>query len=242
MVTAVIAGITAISAGIFLLVKNWNTVRDALVKGAKVIFSVWSRVLFFPILQFVKGIGFLGKMIGKALGIKSLEKEFGSLMQTMDDFDNRLAKIGRDAPKPFKILENSVQRTRVKFGGLTPSQEPPLVEPGSQRFLRESILNFGSPGQAKKLTSLEPQAAGTPFSVTNFSKLGQNAVVKFKHREDADNPFSIPESVSKTFSQDTKIIEHVVKLVVPGAGQDTVINLTPGSQAPPVEVNLLGAN
>jgi tape measure domain-containing protein len=240
MVGFVIAGLTLIGAGIFLLVKHWDTVRDALVKGAKVIFSVWSRVLFFPILQFIKGIGFLGKMIGKALGIKSIEREFGSLMQTMDDFDNKLAKIGRDAPKPFKIMENSVQRTRVKFGGLMPSQEPTLAEPGSPRFLRESIFNFGSPGQAKKLTR-QDTASGTPFSVVNMSNLVKNAVGKFK-REDAETGFQIPDSVVKTFAETKKTVEHVVKLVVPGTGQDQVVNLTPGSQAPPVEINLLGAN
>ena len=240
MVAAVIAGITAIAAGIFMLVKHWDTVRDALVKGAKVIFSVWSRVLFFPIMQFVKGIGFLGKMIGKALGIKSLETEFGSLMQTMDDFDNKLARIGRDAPKPFKIIENSVQRTRVKFGGIIPDQGPTIAEPGSPRFLRESILNFGTPGQAKKLTALE--APATPFSVTNISNLVRDTVVKVRKEKEAETPLSVPDSVIKTFTEDKKIIEHVVRLVVPGGGRDQVINLAPGSEAPPVQVNLLGTN
>lgn len=240
MVAAVIAGVALIGAGIFLLVKNWETVRDVLISGAKKVISAWAQVFFAPFIGLIKGLAFAGMKLGQALGVKSMEREFRSVMLTMDEFSDKIKKFGQDAPKPFKIVENSVQSLRTKFGGPILDQGPAFVEPGSPEFLRKSIFEFGTPGQAKKLTALEP-TAGMPFSITNISNIVKDTIVKFKEREDAETPFAVPESV-KTFIEDKKVIEHVVKLVVPGSGQDQVINLTPGSEAPPVEINLLGAN
>jgi tape measure domain-containing protein len=246
MVAFVIGGLALIGGAIFLLAKNWDTVKDLLIKGVKKFFSIWMRGLFLLPRLIVNTIGFIGKKLGEFFGSEVMEREFGKLINTMEGFDDRLAAIGEDAPKNFELIENSVQRLRTKFGGPIPVQKPAFVDPGSPEFLRRAIFDFG-PAQERQFQAIRKREAslrtgiGTPFSVTNISNIVQDAVVRLKERKETETPFAVPDSV-KTLIEDKKVIEHVVKLIVPGQGQDQTINLTPGSEAPPVEINMLGAN
>lgn len=144
VVTAVILGLTLITAGIFLAVKHWDFLSDKalsalnfIMTGAKKFAVGLLRILVWPFQGILRAIGFFGEKIGELLGIEILKKEFGALGDIMDELDLRLKEAAGQLPTPVRIAENFVQTLQTKFGGVIPVQmEPQFVGTGVIDFFK----------------------------------------------------------------------------------------------------------
>lgn len=235
LIPAIILGITIFTAGIVLIVRNWDWLMGKVesgVAGMTKLFFGFLRIAVWPIIGGIRLIANGMVKMARLTGMKTVEKEFTSLIRVMDDLDFMLKKAAGQLPAPFKIAENFVQRTRVKFGGIIPLQfQPAFVEPGSL----ESIFgDFSVKGKTPDLATPSPL-----FSAGNFTKLVERTIIEQKK---ADTSFQLPQKIIETINQQKTIIEHQIKLAIAGAPEGSKVTFNSGAQAPPVDVNLLGEN
>ncbi|MHC4398005.1 MAG: hypothetical protein ACYS1A_20370 [Planctomycetota bacterium] len=241
IITGAILGITLLVAGIVLVVRNWDFLVGKMESGMALVTKVFFGFFRIAMWPFIGGLRLIALGISKIAaftGMETVEKEFAGLVRTLDDLDVKLKRAAGQLPEPFKIAENFIEKTRTKFGGIIPVRFQPSLEPGSM----ENILRFGVTPKKPPVAEASP-----PLSERSFTELIQRTIINFnqdiKAREKPETPFQVPNSVVESFNEQKTIVEHVVKLIVPGAdGQDKTITLTPGSEAPPVEVDLLGLN
>jgi hypothetical protein len=264
MVTAVIAGLTLITAGIFLAVKHWDfLVEKALgalnfimIGATKFAFGLL-RILVWPFQGILRGIGFFGEKIGELLGIKVLKKEFGALGDIMDELDLRLKEAAGQLPTPARIAENFVQATRTKFGGIIPVQmEPQFVGTGAIDFFKlggsfKTGVADTKPVSEKldKLLTKKPGLESFIFNnisktdfikqfTGNFPTLEQERQ-KAAARAEIETPFTLSPGTIENFSEQKQIIEHLVKIDFPNAPKGAKVSFQPGAEAPPVQINFL---
>lgn len=265
IVTGVVLGLTLVVAGIVLVVRNWDFLVGKMESGMASVTKVFFGFLRIGLWPIIGSLRLMAKIVvaisdflglKQFLGIESVEREFTKLDEIMDNLDIKLKRAAGQLPEPFKIAENFIQKTRTKFGGIIPVQfKPDFVMPGSL----ESIFGFGVTAKKPSLEKTSPL-----FSPGHFTKLSERTIIKeelgrfpisdigllprdfnqdIRAREKAKTPFQVPPGVVESFNEQKTIVEHVVKLIVPGAdGEDKTITLNPGSEAPPVEIDLLGPN
>lgn len=259
IVTGVILGLTAIVVGIVLIVRNWDFLVGKMESGMALVTQVFFgffRIAMWPFIAGLRLIALGISKIGAFTGMQTVEKEFAGLVRTLDDLDIKLRRAAGQLPEPFKIAENFIQKTRTKFGGIIPVQfKADFVEPGSV----ESVLGFGVTAKKPPVAESRP-----PLSEGSFTELIQRTIIKeelgrfpiadigllprdfnqdLRAREKSDTSFNVTAGVVESFNEQKTIVEHVVKLIIPGAdGKDSTITLAPGSEAPPVEIDLLGLN
>lgn len=251
MVALTIAGIALMVGGIVLLVKKWEFVRDVMVNIAKKVISAWATIFFSPFLLMIKGIGEAGRWLGRTFKIKGVEREFGKLSDMMDELNNKIIGFGFGKEK---IIELSFAEKRP-----LPRQPAAFPFPGTDEFFAQMFRDLPTPKPQtplEKLTQKLPDSS--PFSMTtiinNLLTKTQNELVKEKlpgfkeerqrreNRQETETPFMIPAGVIESFSLGKQVIEHVVKLIPPGGNSDSAVTLSPGSEAPPIEIDILGLN
>lgn len=248
VVTAVIAGLTLIGVGIFLLVKHWDfLVEKALgalhfiLTGAKKQAAGLLRILIWPFQGLLRGVAFIGEKIGKLLGKKSLQKEFAALSDIMDELDLRLRETAGQLPVPVRIPENFVQTLESKFGGIIPIQVQP-------KFIGEGAIDFARLGGTIKtgIADSKPvsdKLLSKPPALESFlfQKVAKNELIQ-QFIGNTETPFTLPAGMIESFNEERKIIEHRVKLDLANAPKGSRVSFQPGSQAPPIDIELLGVN
>lgn len=279
MVTAVIIGLTLITAGIFLLVKNWDFVTKKITGFFDIIFTAavklgagLLRILIWPLTGLIKAIGFFGQKVGKALGIETMEKEFGALSKIMDDLIFKLEKTAglrkTKGEKPIVISKGFIDINKLGFAGVpavTAPGAPAAVEPGLIQFKKLGIepgtFDFSkipkiskadreeSLSQIDRLLSLQKTALDfAPLLFDKFIRTGKFDEGEREERSKpfgttAEMPFPLPPETIESFNFET--IRHLVQLDV-NAPEGSKVSVrqtgTSGGGAPPVEINTLGAN
>jgi len=235
----IIAGITAVVAGIVLVVHHWDFLQAKLMSGLTAIGNFSKQVFFgvFHIFTWVfgniaKGIFFVISKIGKFLGLDVVEKEFAGLMKTMDELKATTAKeAGLINVAPQKV---EISPDQYKFDGIpeVKLKTDLVAAPIPAANLQISRPRLGiDRTETPKFAGLETARRGL-FDFKN--DLGESGA-----DERGIKPFTAPgvtEEIKKT-------ITHKLLLQIPGMPEGTKVKqLGGGGFAPPIEIEGLGAN
>ena len=235
----IIWGITAVVAGITLVVYHWDFLQAKLMSGITIIGNFFKRMFFGVLSNFVlifgkiaKSMFFVISKIGKFLGLKTVEKEFGNLMKVMDELR---AKTLQEARGTIKIKPDKVEvdASQYKFADVPRIKlKTDLVQNKTPDIIKFQHLVMGikkpEPG---KFGGLETARRGLfDFKVDlGEKKEGDRAVKPFMTA-------GVTEEIKKT-------VEHKLILQIPGVPEGTRIKqVGGGGTAPPIEVEGLGVN
>jgi len=221
IITGIIVLLTALGVGIFLVVKNWDFLKEKGILAFKGI-GTFAKETFFEILSmafFV--IGGIIKLF--AIMVSKLGDVFGIEFTAFDALSEKISEIHRKLlikaglrfpvePIPGKI-DLLAHALGIPQGGFTFGIQPVFRSPLSAAG---GVLPF-APGRS-------PSAASTPAATDSTT----------------DTPgLNIPFFAG--FNK--QVIEHLVKLDFGGLPQGTKVSVdTGGNDAPPIIINMLGEN
>jgi len=243
-VGAIILGVTALIAGIVLLVKHWDTVEAAIISGANKILTAFKedffetlRISTWVFRMIAKGAFEFIRRMGQIFGFKTVEKEFGNLVNVMDDLDAKLKEAS--GVKPWWRERDTQQAMQNLFKTQRLMVKPPTITLAPSDYVVEDLPKVS---QALKLDVRR-------LNVENlFSQMREAAPPRFTGLVQPQvniAPAAAPPAERGGFVApdriDRQVIEHRMTIDIPGAPEGTRITIGKSkATAPPVSVNLLG--
>ncbi len=215
MVTAVIIGLTLISVGIFLLVKNWDFVLDSISKSSNFVFTKLKHLFFSflldavdPLIQGIRLLSIGMIEFGKFFGLQKVEKEFTSLLKIMDNLELKMKKAAGQVEETKAVMSKGFIDINklgfagvpaVKLPGAPAAAEPGLIqfkklgiEPGTFDFSK--VPKISKTDRAESLSQIDRllslQKTALDFAPILFDKFIKTGKFDEDAREERSRPFT----------------------------------------------------
>jgi tape measure domain-containing protein len=245
---AIILGITGLVAGIVLVVKHWDFLEAKIISGTSAILTAFKedffetlRISTWVFRMIARGafefIRRMGEIMAPITGDNLVEREFGNLVNVMDDLDAKLKEAS--GVKPWWIERDSKQAMENLFKTQRLMVEPPSITIAPSKYVIDDLPEMT---QALKLDVRR-------LNVENlFSQMREAAPPRFTGLVQPQvniAPAAAPPAERGGFVApdrvDRQVIEHRMTIDIPGAPEGTKITIGKSkATAPPVSVNLLG--